>query len=83
MKFARFRPHLLLALTLAMVLAVAAQPAIHQPLAYHRFADTRTLLGIPNFWNVLSNLPFLLVGLAGLAWTLKHIAQIERALRPA
>lgn len=35
---------------------------------YHRFADQRTFFGIQNFWNVLSNLPFLVVG-----WvTLKH-----------
>jgi hypothetical protein len=79
----RFRPHLLLALALAMTLAVAAQPPIHQPLAYHHFADARTLLGVPNFWNVLSNLPFVLVGLAGLAWTVRHLHAIERHLRPA
>jgi hypothetical protein len=29
---------------------------------YHRFADKRAFFGIPNFWNVLSNLPFLVVG---------------------
>ena len=34
--------------------------------AYHRFADARTIFGIPNFWNVASNLPFLLVGAHGL-----------------
>jgi hypothetical protein len=79
----RFRPHLLLALALAMTLALAAQPPIHQPLAYHHFADARTLLGVPNFWNVLSNLPFVLVGLAGLAWTVRHLHAIERQLRPA
>jgi hypothetical protein len=83
LKLARFRPHLLLALTLAMVLAVAAQPVIHQPLAYHRFADTRTLFAVPNFWNVVSNLPFLLVGVAGLAWIARHIGKVNRALRPA
>jgi len=32
---------------------------------YHHFADQRTLWGVPNFWNVLSNLPFLLVALWG------------------
>ena len=32
--------------------------------AYHLFADQRTLLGIPHFWNVVSNLPYLLVGIA-------------------
>ena len=34
---------------------------------YHRFADQQTLLGIPNFWNVVSNLPFILVGAVGSA----------------
>ena len=36
---------------------------------YHQFADQQTLLGIPNFWNVVSNLPFILVGAMGLAST--------------
>lgn len=36
-----------------------------QPTAYHAFADQRTLLGIPHALDVLSNLPFLLVGLLG------------------
>src|SRR5262249_37609396 len=30
------------------------------------FADQRTLSGVPNFFNVVSNLPFLLVALWGL-----------------
>jgi hypothetical protein len=34
--------------------------------AYHRFADQQTWFGIPHFWNVISNVPFLFVGLAGL-----------------
>jgi hypothetical protein len=42
-------------------------PPIPQPQSYHRFADQRTLFGIPNFWNVVSNLPFILVGAWGLA----------------
>ena len=43
-------------------------PPIPQPQDYHRFADQKTLLGIPNFWNVVSNLPFILVGAAGLRY---------------
>jgi hypothetical protein len=39
---------------------------IAQPLAYHKFSDNKDLLGIPNFWNVVSNLPFLVFGLMGL-----------------
>lgn len=39
---------------------------ISQDTEYHLFFDQRTILNIPNFWNVISNLPFLLVGVAGL-----------------
>lgn len=45
--------------------AVALLPEIRQSAAYHDFYDHRTLLGIPNFWNVVSNLPFLAVALWG------------------
>ena len=48
------------------VIAALAVPRVAQDPAYHLFADTRPLLGIPNSLNVLSNLPFALVGLAGL-----------------
>jgi hypothetical protein len=52
---------------------------IPQDPAYHAFADARTLFGVPNFWNVASNLPFLLVGAAGLA-TSGRIAAPELGL---
>jgi hypothetical protein len=45
-------------------------PRIAQSQDYHLFADTRRVFGIPNFWNVASNLPFALVGLLGL-WKLR------------
>jgi hypothetical protein len=44
-----------------------AGPPMPQPLAYHDMADQRSLLGIPNALNVLSNLPFAIVGVLGLA----------------
>jgi hypothetical protein len=37
---------------------------------YHIFADNRTQLGIPNCLDVLSNIPFMLVGLWGILWLL-------------
>jgi hypothetical protein len=43
-------------------------PPIPQPQDYHQFADRKTLLGIPNFWNVVSNLPFIVVGAMGLKY---------------
>jgi Ceramidase len=39
---------------------------------YHQFSDQQTICGINHFWNVMSNLPFLLVGLYGL-WRFKKI----------
>jgi hypothetical protein len=39
---------------------------IPQDQSYYQFADQRTIFGIPNFWNVVSNIPFLAVGAAGL-----------------
>lgn len=37
-----------------------------QDIGYHNFADQRTMLGLPHAMNVLSNLPFIMVGIAGL-----------------
>ena len=39
---------------------------IVQDLAYHQFADRRRILGVSNFWDVVSNLCFLMVGLVGI-----------------
>lgn len=61
----RSRIAVLMALT-AVVLAVALLlPRIPQPVAYHAFADQRAMLGLPYFWNVISNVAFIPVGLAG------------------
>ena len=47
--------------------AISSSP-LPQDLTYHDFADQRVLLGIPHFWNVLSNLPFAVIGLLGCWW---------------
>lgn len=60
------RSSILLALALCAVIGVFFLPPIAQNQSYHNFADSRTLLNIPNFWNVVSNLPFLILGIAGL-----------------
>jgi len=44
-------------------------PHIAQDESYHSFADQRTIWAIPNFWNVVSNLPFAILGVWGL-WRL-------------
>ena len=55
-----------LGLMAASLAGLLLLPPIPQDQSYHHFADQRTLLGVPNFWNVISNLPFIAVGAAGL-----------------
>lgn len=75
---------LLGSLSLVALVALWLQGPIPQDPAYHRFADTRTLLGIPNFWNVASNLPFLLFGPWGLGRVLGGpLDALAQAQRPA
>jgi hypothetical protein len=55
-----------LGLMAASLAGLLLLPPIQQDQSYHDFADQRTLLGVPHFWNVISNLPFIAVGAAGL-----------------
>jgi hypothetical protein len=56
----------LLVFTLLAVAAAFLLPAMPQPLDYHHFADQRAAFGIGNFLDVVTNVAFLLAGLAGL-----------------
>jgi len=58
--------YFILAFTALSIAAAFLLPAMPQPLAYHHFADHRTLFGVANFFDVVSNIAFLLAGLAGL-----------------
>ena len=51
-------------------LAAWLLPFFAQPQSFHDYADQRTWLGLPHAANVLSNLPFLIVGVLGLRYTL-------------
>jgi hypothetical protein len=55
----------------AVALAAFLAPRFEQPEDYHRFADNRTLLGIPNLFDVASNFAFLIVGAMGLYFVLR------------
>jgi hypothetical protein len=56
----------LLGLMAVSLMGLLLLPPIPQPQSYHRFADQQAWLGVPNFWNVFSNLPFVAVGIVGL-----------------
>jgi hypothetical protein len=58
-------------LALVAITWLWSKPPIPQSLSYHNFADDRTLLGVPNGLNVLSNVPFVVIGLWGL-WFVLH-----------
>jgi hypothetical protein len=62
-----WREWLLGAAAVGGIVAAFCFSPIPQDPAYHDFADRRRLFGIPNFWNVFSNLPLLLVGAFGLS----------------
>jgi hypothetical protein len=55
---------------LGTFLALALAPRIPIGPGYHDFADKRKLWGIPNALDVLSNIPFVLVGVWGCVWML-------------
>ena len=58
-----------LILTVIAVLALTGifiLSPIEQNKEYHNFSDSNTIFNIPNFWNVVSNIPFLIIGLIGL-----------------
>jgi hypothetical protein len=55
------------AVTVGGIIAAFCLSPIPQDPAYHEFADRRAVFGIPNFWNVFSNLSLVLVGAFGLS----------------
>ena len=61
----RQRIAILIAIAVAGLVGLLFLDPIPQDPAYHLFADTRTILGIPNFSDVLSNLGLGIVGVLG------------------
>ena len=70
----RNRVGVLIAASLTLVVSafILIVPPIAQDETYHCFADSRAVWGIPNFWNVASNLPFAMMGILGL-WKLRSV----------
>jgi hypothetical protein len=73
-----WRSALLFTVSFGVIVAVAMLDPVPQDPLYHVFADQRSMAGVPNFLNVMSNLPFLLVGIMG--W--RTIANNEDAVTP-
>jgi hypothetical protein len=63
--------------TILCIAAAFLLPAVPQSLAYHHFADQRDVFGVHNFLDVVSNLGFLISGIAGLVVVLGRRAHFE------
>ena len=72
----KYRRSVVALVSVIALVALLLHGRIPQDPSYHSFADTRELFGVGNFWNVLSNLPFLLFGLYGLS-RLRNLAAPE------
>ena len=70
------RKLILLAVAFAATVAMFLFDRMPQDAQYHFFADTETLAGWANFWNVISNAPFLVVG-AFAFWRVPRLAERE------
>ncbi len=57
-------------------------PRWPQEAAYHDFADRRTILGVPNFFDVVSNVGFAVVGAMGVWFFVRDAAAAARG-RPS
>jgi hypothetical protein len=63
-----YRVLILVVVALAAAVWLFMQPPIPQSQRYHCFADQRPFLGVPHFLNVVSNVPFAIVGAAGMCF---------------
>ena len=61
-----WRHWLSLAIAAGVIAVACASDPVAQSPGYHQFSDQRVVFGVPNFWNVVSNIPFLVVGIIGL-----------------
>lgn len=65
----------LLGVLLAAAIIVLFIPPVRQAETYHKFVDRQIILGIPNYYNVVSNLFFLLAGALGIGFVLRDIVR--------
>jgi hypothetical protein len=59
------RLKVMFAIIVVAIVAIFSVDPIAQEPGYHNFADQRRIINIANFFNVLSNLPFVIIGIMG------------------
>lgn len=69
---------LLLSVFLFFGLGLLITGPIYQDQEYHKFIDQRKIFEIPNFFDVTSNLFFLIVGIYGISISIKNNSSIKK-----
>ncbi len=67
----KLKGYVLVGLSMAAFLAMLISGPIKQDTHYHFFADNRLMYDVPNFWNVVSNFPFIIIGMIGVTYVTK------------
>jgi len=61
-----YRLKIIVAIVVVAIIGVFSIDPIAQDPGYHHFADQRGLINVPNFFDVISNLAFVIVGVMGI-----------------
>lgn len=71
-KALNLRDIILIVVTACSIFLLFSFSRIEQDPSYHNFADQRKILGVSNFYNVITNLPFVIIGVVGLLFFLQR-----------
>jgi len=67
-----WRHVLLVSIVFGSLAVMLSMQPFGQDLKYHFFADQRFFFNVPNFFDVISNLPFAIVGISGVRFCLRN-----------
>ncbi|MBS1509270.1 MAG: alkaline phytoceramidase [Bacteroidetes bacterium] len=73
----------LISIAVSATLALFLFPPIEQNLSFHNFADQRSIIGIHNFANVVSNLAYFMAGIFGLLLLFQNKLQVIPQVKAA
>lgn len=60
------RLNVIVIIVIIVIIGIFSADPIAQDQSYHNFVDQRGIITIPNFFNVFSNLPFIIIGISGI-----------------
>ena len=72
LKDVKARGVILILLTVCSIFLLFSFTRTGQDSSFHNFADQREIFHVPNFYNVVTNLPFVIIGVIGLLFFLQR-----------